>query len=188
MKRLGFRGILFGLFAAAIVASAPIAVAGSDLPKELKEVRDAMTKYQDPIQAVHDGYLSTLGCVLMPDGGMGIHFVNGGAIGPVADPMKPVILMYEPVAGKLQLVAVEWIVPYVPGSKGTPELFGKKMHGPMEGHEPLLPKEFGHFDMHAWLFKDNPRGLFADSHPDVTCEGGGVSYTVKEMHAKPIKR
>jgi hypothetical protein len=175
------------LLAAALIASPMIASAKSHIPAGLAAVKTAMARYQDPIKAVHDGYLSTLGCVLMPGGGMGIHFVNLRAIGPKPDPMKPTILMYEPAGGKLRLIAVEWIVPYAPGMKGTPTLFGRKFHGPMEGHAPLLPKQFAHFDLHAWIFKKNPKGLFAEANPNVSCKGA-VSYLVREKHAKKIKR
>ena len=52
-----------------------------------------------------------------------------------------------------------------------PELFGRPFDGPMEGHEPLLPRELHHYDLHAWLWKDNPEGMFSPVNPDVTCEG-----------------
>src|SRR5919108_3381189 len=35
--------------------------------------------------------------------GMGIHFLNRAVLGPAADPMRPQILLYEPVGDKLQL-------------------------------------------------------------------------------------
>ena len=47
--------------------------------------------------------------------------------------------------------------------------------GPMEGHEPLIPKEFHHYDLHAWLFKDNPEGMFSPTNPDVKCDGYAFS-------------
>ena len=54
------------------------------LPPELEGVRAALDKYRDPIVAVHDGFLSTVGCVeyprggaegamRYPPGGMGVH-------------------------------------------------------------------------------------------------------------------
>jgi hypothetical protein len=52
-------------------------------------VRQALEKHQDPIVAVHDGFHSTLGCVIYPSGGMGIHFLKRSLIGPVPDPMRP---------------------------------------------------------------------------------------------------
>ena len=40
------------------------------LTPELEALRAKLEPYQDPYKAVHDGYLSTLGCVEFPDGGM----------------------------------------------------------------------------------------------------------------------
>src|SRR5262245_25493381 len=40
----------------------------SALPAELQSVRALLDKYNDPIVAVHDGFLSTLGCVEYPKG------------------------------------------------------------------------------------------------------------------------
>ena len=81
------------------------------------------------------------------------------------------MLIYEPVGGKLQLVAAEWLVPLTADTKERPSLFGQPFLGPMEGHEPLIPKEFAHYDLHAWLFKDNPLGTFAPTNPNVSCDG-----------------
>ncbi|MEP9385945.1 hypothetical protein [Mesorhizobium sp. KR9-304] len=147
---------------------------------ELDTIRDALAKYKDPYVAVRDLYLSTVGCVHYdgmkvaghmeyPKGGMGIHFVNLTVQGPL-DPMRPNVLVYEPVGGKLELVAAEWLVP-VTVAKERPALFGQPFQGPMEGHEPLIPQGFVHYDLHAWLFKDNPLGMFSPTNPDVTCEG-----------------
>ena len=147
---------------------------------ELDAIREALAKYKDPYVAVRDLYLSTVGCVHYdgmkmpghmeyPKGGMGIHFVNLTVQGPL-DPKKPNVLIYEPVDGKLELVAAEWLVP-VSVAKERPVLLGQPFQGPMEGHEPLIPQEFVHYDLHAWLFKDNPNGMFSPTNPDVTCEG-----------------
>ncbi len=165
-------------------------LSAGEMPKvtgKLKEVQAALEQFKDPIKAVRAGYLSTVGCIVMPKGGMGIHFVNGGLIGPPPDPMKPAILMYEPVGKKLELVAVEWLAPYIPGKSKRPSLFGRKFHGPMEGHEPILPKQFHHYDFHVWLFKKNPNGLFADANPNVKCSGK-TNYTLHEKPPTMVKQ
>ena len=154
---------------------------------KLKEVQDALAVFKDPLKAIRAGYLSSVGCVMMPKGAMGIHFINVRLIGPPPDPMKPQVLLYEPVGRKLRLVAVEWLVPYIPGKPETPTLFGKKFHGPMEGHEPLLPKQFEHYDFHVWLFKKNPNGLFADTNPTVKCRGR-TNYTLHEKPPPMVKK
>jgi hypothetical protein len=148
---------------------------------QLDALRQALAKYEDPYVAVRDLYLSTVGCVHYSGekiegymeyakGAMGIHFVNVTVQGP-PDPSKPNVLIYEPAGGKLQLVAVEWLVPLTADTKERPSLFGQPFLGPMAGHEPLIPKEFAHYDLHAWLFKDNPLGTFAPTNPNVSCDG-----------------
>jgi len=148
---------------------------------QIEALRKAMEKYKDYKVAVRDLYLSTVGCVhysgekiadhmVYAKGAMGVHFVNLTVKGP-PDPMKPNVLIYEPVGKSLKLVAVEWLVPHSPDVKEAPTLFGQKFMGPMEGHEPLIPKEFIHWDLHAWIFKDNPLGMFEATNPKVNCKG-----------------
>ena len=147
---------------------------------QLDAMRQALAKYKDPYVAVRDLYLSTVGCVHFdgskmeghmdyPKGAMGVHFVNVTVSGP-PDPMKPNVLIYEPVNGKLDLVGVEWLVPLAAVNE-RPSLLDQPFQGPMEGHEPIIPKEFHHYDLHAWLFKDNPLGMFAATNPKVNCKG-----------------
>ena len=160
---------------------------------EIDAMRQALAKYKDPYAAVRDLYLSTVGCVHYdgmkmeghmdyPKGAMGVHFVNVTLQGP-PDPMKPNVLIYEPVDGKLELVAAEWLVPLA-AVKERPNLFGIPFQGPMEGHEPLIPQGFHHYDLHAWLFKDNPLGMFAPTNPEVSCED--YDFTLMEMPTKLV--
>jgi len=161
----------------------------NELTPELQKVREALEKYQDPIVAVHDGYFSTVGCVEYPKpgapgqvpyprGGMGVHFFNGTLMGKL-DPLKPQVLVYEPVGGKLRLMAAEYFVPLSPEVKARPQLFGRPFDGPMEGHHPLMPQELKHYDLHVWLWKKNPAGLFAPTNPDVKCPK--AAYTFQEV-------
>ena len=169
---------------------------GPALPPELERVRAALDKYQDPYVAVRDGYFSTVGCVHYPKpggagqvpyvaGGMGIHFVNAQLVGPVPDPMRPAILIYEPDGDKLRLIAAEWFIPLATGVKERPSVFGRPFDGPMEGHEPLLPKGLHHYDLHVWLWKENPAGLFSPTNPRVTCAGYGHSLAEDSPHVVP---
>lgn len=146
---------------------------------DLDEVREALSKYEDPIVAIRDGYLSTLGCVVVPEtageghvdypaGAMGIHFLNPEMMGAELDPLRPQILLYEPAGDGLRLVGAEWFVP-VELAEERPELFGRPFDGPMEGHEPLMPEELHHWDLHVWLWRDNPEGTFAPTNPAVEC-------------------
>lgn len=159
------------------------------LDPALDSVRAALEKYQDPIVAIHDGYFSTLGCIAFSraggqgevpyrPGGMGVHFLNTGLISPTPDPAKPAILIYEPHGDKLRLVAAEWFVPLATGVKVRPVLFGRPFDGPMEGHHPVMPASLTHYDLHVWLFKSNPYGMFSATNPDVKC--GSYAYTTVE--------
>ncbi len=159
--------------------------AAPKLPAELEKVRVALAKYADPIVAVRDGYFSTLGCVHYANGGMGVHFLNTQLMAPSPDPMKPQILVYEPAGTKLRLVAAEWLIPLGPGVKERPTLFGQPFDGPMEGHEPLMPKELHHYDLHVWLFKSNPAGLFKVTNPNVKCAGKS-GYALLEKPSKIV--
>jgi hypothetical protein len=184
--------ITFALVTLALAAAQPWSAdaqalaGGPKLSPELLAVRTALDKYQDPVMAVHDGYLSSIGCLTYTAGvsghgmqykagGMGVHFINVGNIGPALDPMKPQVLIYEPVGDKLRLVAAEWLVPTAL-AKTAPAIFGQPLGGPMEGHEPLLPASLHHWDLHVWLWRDNPSGLFSPTNPAISCPATGYNF------------
>jgi hypothetical protein len=154
----------------------------------LARVKAGLAKYQDPIVAVRDGYLSTVACVDFPTGGgmgemqykpggMGVHFINMGNVGPTLDATKPQVLIYEPTGDKLTLVAAEWFMPVMPAVKEPPKIFGRSLEGPMEGHAPIMPPELHHWDLHVWLWKNNPSGMFSPTNPDVKCPTTGYGYS-----------
>jgi hypothetical protein len=173
--RAAMLGPLGALLIGACLAGTGTAPAQTMTP-ELAQLQDALGKYHDPLVAVRDGYFSTVGCVEYKNGGMGIHFLNPALIAPTPDPLKPQILVYEPDGEKLKLVAAEWFIPLATGVEGRPEIFGQPFNGPMEGHEPLIPKEVHHYDLHVWLCKENPAGLFNATNPDVNCVGAYVIH------------
>jgi hypothetical protein len=173
-----------------------VAQAPKEASPELQRAREALDKYKDPIAAVHDGYFSTVGCVTYPKagapgqvpyprGGMGVHFFNAALLGKPVDATAPQVLVYEPVGGKLRLVAAEWFVPLSPDLKQRPELFGRPFDGPMEGHHPLMPAGLHHYDLHVWLWKANPAGLFAPTNPSVKCPKG-AAYTLEETSPRLV--
>ena len=187
----------FGLAAAValgVCAGASPALAEDAPQADIDAMRKALAKYEDPYVAVRDLYLSTVGCVHYDGstmeghlnyakGAMGVHFVNLTIQGP-PDPTKPNVLIYEPLGqGKLKLVAAEWLVPLAV-AKERPMLLGQPFQGPMEGHEPLIPQGFHHYDLHAWLFKDNPLGMFVPTNPNVTCKD--AQFTLMEMPTKIV--
>ena len=104
-------------------------------------------------------------CLVDPGGagGMGFHYGNTNFIDGTARVDQPQLLLYEPDAnGRLQLVAVEYIIPYSFHSRDAapPVLFG----------QPFLQFDaFQVWGLHAWVWKDNPSGLFAPWNPRVNC-------------------
>jgi hypothetical protein len=179
----------------ALAQAQPQQAGKGTMPQNLMNARAALEKYQDPIAAVADGYLSTLVCMDFPHGGkdgsvefkpgaMGVHFLNLGNIGPTLDTLKPQVLIYEPVGSKLRLAAAEWFVPVELVKGETPRIFGQELTGPMDGHAPIMPAGLRHYDLHVWLWKDNPAGVFNSTNPAVKCGGSGYSHS--EMpHHKP---
>jgi hypothetical protein len=169
---------------------------GATLTPALAATRAALDKYQDPILAIHDGYLSTLACIeysvsggeggmAYKAGGMGVHFLNAAYIGPKLDSLKPQVLIYEVVGKKLRLAAAEWFVP-TQVSNEAPSIFGQKLQGPMEGHAPVLPAELHHWDLHVWLWKPNSSGVFSSTNPDVKCVKSNYEYSFDEKPPKMV--
>lgn len=57
----------------------------------------------------------------------------------------------------------------------------------MEGHYPLIHREFVHWDLHVW-FKDNPQGTFSPTNPNVSCDDAEVpllEHGTKMVHPMP---
>lgn len=153
----------------------------STLLAKLKMVTD---KYHDPDMAIADGYMATDSCV--PE--MGYHYVNASLASDLdVTELVPEVVLYAPTedGGSRKLVGVEYFAAALANTAGgpapwfgeeappmgwynpAPTLFGGHVfEGPMAGHEPGMP---WHYDLHAWVWKDNPDGVFAPFNPDVSC-------------------
>jgi len=145
-------------------------------PEDLNRANLATAAYQDVAAAEAAGYASTLGpgegslgCFEDPaQGGMGVHYVNGDLLDAQLDATKPEALVYEldRDANIVGLVALEYIVPDAAWtSPEPPMLFGRPLH-----HHPSLPL----WVLHAWIWKDNPTGVFQDFNPRVRLCPDGV--------------
>jgi hypothetical protein len=154
--------------------------------QSLDSARAALAQYRDPMVAVQNGYFSTVACMDYPVGGalgdhkfapgaMGVHFLNAGLVGAPLDPAKPQVLIYEPAGDSLRLVAAEWFVP-VQVAKDQPHIFGQALEGPMHGHPPLMSPDLHHWDLHVWLWKDNPAGMFSPTNAAVHCPAGRYTF------------
>lgn len=156
-------GALAAAASATVVALTVIAPAGAaDVSgSEIARVRAATARYHDVEAAIDDGY-TRLGapCFDSSAGGMGIHYTNGGPDGSgfdaEVDATEPDSLVYEVTDRGLRLVAVEYIAAGV-GADGL-SVLGQPLHN-LSG-TPL-------YILHAWVWKQNPAGMFADYNPRV---------------------
>ncbi len=135
---------------------------GEDEVENIDETRAAVSVYTDVGMALADGYVSTHEYVESPEGGMGIHFLNPDITG--IDYLRPNVLLYDlNDRGEYSLIGAEWLAPAAMYDE-APELFGQTFEGPMPGHEEGQPE---HYELHAWLFTENPDGMFHAFNPNV---------------------
>jgi hypothetical protein len=130
-------------------------------------VRKALKKYQDVNVALAEGYIPVSGCDALPGvGAMGFHYLNLNlAQDLVNDPFKPELLLYGPNdEGGLDLLGPEYFQAEV--GQPRPTLQGQPFDGPMPGHNPQMPT---HYDLHVWLYKHSPTGLFSAWNSNVKC-------------------
>ncbi|MEU6541325.1 hypothetical protein [Streptomyces sp. NPDC047000] len=133
--------------------------------EQLAAARAATAKYRYLPFAAADGYDAHM-CLARDQGGMGFHYFNESRFGSL-DPARPAGLLYEAGDdGRRRLVGVEWVVPVKDSENARPRLFGQDFQGPMPGHYPGMPT---HYDLHVWLYKNNPDGLFSQWNPTVKC-------------------
>jgi hypothetical protein len=109
--------------------------------------------------AERHGYEEFLECFDSPKGGMGQHYVNMDLLGDGdLDVRRPEAMVYEVKDnGRLKLVAVEWILPG-DGTEDPPTLLRRHLH---------YNSDLGVWVLHAWIWKYNPSGMFADYNPRV---------------------
>jgi hypothetical protein len=82
----------------------------------------------------------------------------------VVDAAHPEALVYEVDGDRLQLVAVEWIIPQPMWSSATPPS--------LLGHSFFRNDTLGLWALHAWIWRPNPSGMFANYNPSVKlCPG-----------------
>lgn len=123
-------------------------------------------KYNYEPLAPPDGWAPTDDCV--PE--MGYRYVNATYLADsVVDPAKPEVLLYEggPDADDRDLVGVGWAVKNT--GQVAPELFGETFRSTE------VP---GYYTLHAWIYEDNPDGLFEGFNPKVTCSAAPTAATM----------
>ncbi len=167
------------LAVAASGAVAAVAASSADETDELAAAKAATAHYRDVDDAEDDGWvLPPEGplheCIEPIDGpgSMGLHYINSTNVGDtMLDPESPAALVYEPTAdGDLRLVAAEYVVFaeawHAEHPDEHPELFGRELMYVAEPNRYELP---AFYQIHAWMWKDNPAGIHADFNVDVSC-------------------
>jgi hypothetical protein len=119
-------------------------------------------------------------------GAMGVHYVKGDLVkDPAIDALHPEALVYAPDQHKrLHLAALEYVVikddwdakqaqppslgvGNAPATSAPPTLFGQEFNFTDAPNRYGLPP---FYSLHAWLWKDNPAGMFAMWNPTVHCD------------------
>jgi len=137
----------------------------SKLQKELALARSATARYHNLDTAMSDGY-KDIDVVVQ---NMGYHYMNIKNVKDTFDPGKPAILVYSknPVNGKMRLVAVEYAIP---NTDPRPEGF--------TGNADVWENntDFGLWLCHAWVWYDNPNGMFNELNPRVHVDESEITY------------
>ena len=166
---------------------------------ELESIRAATARFRDVNVALKEGYVRDPmnHCFIAPFegypkqlGAMGIHYFRPDLLGvtettlPIngtgthTDFTRPSILLYEPQEdGRLELVAVENLVfadAWHRGEKARPTFRGNEFYRMIDNPATTDVNEahmfMPHYELHMWLYRDNPNGMFAQFNPNVTCE------------------
>jgi hypothetical protein len=136
-----------------------------DTNRQLAELRRVTAPYHNFDTAVDAGWeVRITPCWEHAEGAMGYHYGNPDYLfdGGRVDLLEPEALMYEPgPGGQMRLVGMEYIVFLDDWTEqDPPQLLGQPFHP-----HSFLPI----YKLHIWLWRDNPRGIFADWNPKVSC-------------------
>lgn len=142
----------------------------------VQAVRQATARFKNISVAESAGYGLFHGCVSGPEeGAMGIHFVNGDLVGDgKVAAQQPEALIYETRGGRMQLVGVEYVViaeDWDANHETPPSLMGQVFNYVGAPNRYRIP---AFYELHVWVWKHNPTGMFTDWNPKVSCE----DYTV----------
>jgi hypothetical protein len=159
---------------AAVVPSAAMGTTGGG--ETVANARDATAAFNDPAAAYAAGYdlltdSADLACIDMPmEGAMGVHLVKGALVqSGKLDAARPQALVYENSNGQLKLAAVEYVVfksAWDADHSAPPTLFGQQFVTNPDDNRFGLP---AFYSLHAWVWKDNPSGMFESWNPSVHC-------------------
>jgi hypothetical protein len=136
----------------------------ADLEAAVARIRAATAAFRDVEAAKAAGYPESVPphCMESMAGGMGHHYLNPDLMDDSLVLEQPEILVYEPTpGGGLELVGVEYVVPYTAWRRDeAPRILGQDLK---------RSDALGIWYLHVWVWRENPRGLFADWNPAVSC-------------------
>jgi hypothetical protein len=159
--------VLFGVSVAALLAVSAVFIASAakdDRPQsDLANVRAAVARYHS-VEAAQDAGWGLVEGLDHCFPHMGVHYIKG-PLDTSLDPLEPEALVYQYLPnGELHLGAVEYIVPAAGWDAEDhghdPEVLGRHLH---------LNEDLGVYVLHAWLFNQNPDGMYQDTNPRVSC-------------------
>lgn len=165
----------------------------AERPEALDAVRSSTEQYRDVKTALADGYVRDwLDACETPYhmgitedlGVMGIHFLRRDLLGIDDDEtrldvtrthidfLQPAALVYEPQAdGSLELVALENLVSAAAweagGDREPPSFYGIPFE--FRAADPGMMTH-AQYDLHIWLYRENPSGMFAAYNSNATCQ------------------
>ena len=145
---------------------------GPSTSHDLAVLRQVTAAFHDFDAARAAGWSAPItDCMTSDQGGMGFHYGNTHLINGSVHVDEPELLLYEPERnGRMRLVAVEYIIPVdMWSSSQPPRLFGRDFK---------VSEEFQVWALHAWVWKENPNGMFADWNPRVNCDHASATSTM----------
>jgi len=134
---------------------------GIDTDGAIATIQRVTARYHNLQAALDDDFVLLHPCEARGDEGpVGTVYINFARLmDGVIDPESPDGLIYEPAKdGALHLVAVEFAVPNT--GQNPPTFLGATFQ---------REDEFGVYALHAWVWRHNPEGLFAETNPRVSC-------------------
>lgn len=129
-----------------------------DQRRLVKILRHVTDDYRWLENAEADGYQKVTECIEKPGvGAMGFHYAKQELIDDKTQARKPEVLVYMPNKyGRYKLVAAE----FISTATERPSIAGLDFDdGPFPGS----------YALHAWVWRDNPDGMFAAYNPDLNC-------------------
>lgn len=125
--------------------------------KQLEKARRATARYQDVKNAIADGYKDI--DVVLPN--MGRHFLKEALLDGAFDAERPELLVYRDVPGSLlTLVALEYAVPLKLSTTPPAGFTG-------DADTWFADQRFQLWTLHAWVWKENPEGVFHSTNKQV---------------------